>query len=100
PESLSSLQAEVAILTKLVNDLHQLSQSDRGALAYRKTQLDVVRLLQVAIASFHGRFQNKKMTITAHLPEHAVIFGDPDRLNQLFHNLLENSLRYTNEGGH
>ncbi len=99
PESLSSLQAEVAILTKLVNDLHQLSQSDRGALAYRKTQLDVVRLLQVAIASFHGRFQNKKMTITAHLPEHAVIFGDPDRLNQLFHNLLENSLRYTNEGG-
>lgn len=30
PESLSSLQAEVAILTKLVNDLHQLSQSDRG----------------------------------------------------------------------
>ncbi len=75
PESLSSLQAEVAILTKLVNDLHQLSQSDRGALAYRKTQLDVVRLLQVAIASFHGRFQNKKMTITAHLPEHAVILA-------------------------
>lgn len=99
PESLSSLQAEVGILTKLVNDLHQLSQSDRGALTYRKTQLDAVRLLQVAIASFRGRFQHKNMTITAHLPEQAVIFGDPDRLNQLFHNLLENSLRYTNEGG-
>ncbi|MDA5533452.1 two-component system sensor histidine kinase BaeS [Yersinia mollaretii] len=99
PESLISLQAEVGILTKLVNDLHQLSLSDHGALAYRKTQLDAVRLLQIAIASFHGRFQSKNITVTARLPEQAVIFGDPDRLNQLFHNLLENSLRYTNEGG-
>ncbi|CNB48165.1 signal transduction histidine-protein kinase BaeS [Yersinia frederiksenii] len=99
PESLISLQAEVGILTKLVNDLHQLSMSDRGALAYRKTQLDAVRLLQIAIASFRGRFQSKNMLITTHMPEHAVMFGDPDRLNQLFHNLLENSLRYTNEGG-
>jgi two-component system, OmpR family, sensor histidine kinase BaeS len=99
PESLISLQNEVGILTKLVNDLHQLSLSDHGALAYRKTQLDAVRLLQIAIASFSGRFHSKNMTITVNLPEQAVIFGDPDRLNQLFHNLLENSLRYTNEAG-
>ncbi|MDA5549976.1 two-component system sensor histidine kinase BaeS [Yersinia massiliensis] len=99
PESLISLQAEVGILTKLVNDLHQLSLSDHGALAYRKTQLDAIRLLQIAIASFHGRFQSKNITVVATLPEQAIIFGDPDRLNQLFHNLLENSLRYTNEGG-
>ncbi|CNH75773.1 two-component system sensor histidine kinase BaeS [Yersinia ruckeri] len=99
PESLSSLQAEVAMLTKLVNDLHQLSLSDRGALAYRKTRIDLVHLLQVALASFRGRTAQKQLTITTHLPEQATMFGDPDRLTQLIHNLMENSLRYTNDRG-
>ncbi|AJI93762.1 HAMP domain protein [Yersinia ruckeri] len=99
PESLSSLQAEVAMLTKLVNDLHQLSLSDRGALAYRKTRIDLVHLLQVALASFRGRTAQKQLTITTHLPEQATMFGDPDRLGQLIHNLMENSLRYTNDRG-
>lgn len=36
PETVASLQAEVGTLTKLVDDLHQLSMSDEGALAYQK----------------------------------------------------------------
>ncbi len=36
PETLASLQAEVGTLTKLADDLHQLSMSDEGALAYQK----------------------------------------------------------------
>lgn len=87
------------MLTKLVNDLHQLSLSDRGALAYRKTRIDLVHLLQVALASFRGRTAQKQLTITTHLPEQATMFGDPDRLGQLIHNLMENSLRYTNDRG-
>jgi signal transduction histidine kinase len=33
------------------------------------------------------------------LPDSAIVFGDRDRLMQLFNNLLENSLRYTDSGG-
>jgi len=99
PASLSSLQAEVSTLTKLVDDLHQLSLSDLGALAYRKSQVDCVHLLQIAVAVFRERFHAKGLQIVTHLPERALLFGDPDRLNQLFNNLLENSLRYTDAGG-
>jgi two-component system sensor histidine kinase BaeS len=99
PESLSSLQAEVTTLTKLVNDLHQLSMSDAGALAYRKTQIDVVHLIEITEAAFRERFRAKQISLSSQLPEQARIFGDPDRLMQLFNNLLENSLRYTDEGG-
>ncbi|MNS36087.1 Signal transduction histidine-protein kinase BaeS [compost metagenome] len=97
--SLGSLQAEVSTLTKLVDDLHQLSLSDLGALAYRKSQVDCVHLLQIAVASFRERFHAKGLDIVTQLPEQAPLFGDPDRLNQLFNNLLENSLRYTDAGG-
>lgn len=97
--SLLSLQTEVSTLTKLVDDLHQLSLSDVGTLAYRKGPTDLVRLLQISIAAFHERFQKKRIALTSHLPPALPVFGDPDRLCQLFNNLLENSLRYTDEGG-
>lgn len=99
PESIVSLQGEVTTLTKLVDDVHQLSLSDEGALAYRRSQTDLVPLLEVVAANFSGRYQNHRLTLELRLPDRAPLFGDPDRLMQLFTNLMENSLRYTDAGG-
>ena len=99
PDSVTSLQAEVATLTKLVDDLHQLSMSDEGALAYQKTFVDIITLLEVAAGAFRERFASRGLTIAVSLPENATVFGDGDRLMQLFNNLLENSLCYTDSGG-
>lgn len=99
PEAISSLQSEVVVLTKLVDDLHQLSLSDAGALAYRKQPVDLVNLLEVVAGSFGERYRSRGLTLNLALPAQAESFGDPDRLMQLFTNLLENSLRYTDSGG-
>lgn len=99
PDSIASLQAEVATLTKLVEDLHQLSMSDEGALTYQKSSVDIINLLEVAAGAFRERFASRGLSIGVSLPESAAIFGDRDRLMQLFNNLLENSLRYTDSGG-
>lgn len=99
PESVASLQAEVGTLTKLVDDLHQLSMSDEGALAYQKTSVDLIPLLEVAGGAFRERFASRGLTVTFSLPDSVIVFGDRDRLMQLFNNLLENSLRYTDSGG-
>ena len=99
PESVTSLQAEVATLTKLVNDLHQLSMSDEGALAYQKSPVDIISLLEIAADAFRERLASRGLTLNLALAENATVFGDPDRLMQLFNNLLENSLRYTDSGG-
>lgn len=99
PETLASLQMEVGTLSKLVDDLHQLSLSDEGALAYQKKPLDIVALLEVAAGAFKERFRSRELTIRLALPEQVTAFGDRDRLSQLFNNLLENSLRYTDAGG-
>ncbi|MBV5094155.1 envelope stress sensor histidine kinase BaeS [Tenebrionicola larvae] len=99
PETLASLQMEVGTLSKLVDDLHQLSLSDEGALAYQKAPLDMVALLEVAAGAFRERFRSRQLAIELALPEHVTLFGDSDRLSQLFNNLLENSLRYTDAGG-
>lgn len=99
PESVASLQAEVATLTKLVDDLRQLSMSDEGALAYYKEPVEVTSLLEIAADAFRERLASHGLTLNLALSETATVFGDPDRLMQLFNNLLENSLRYTDSGG-
>lgn len=99
PEAIGSLLSEVGVLSKLVDDLHQLSLSDEGALAYRKQATDLVQLLEVSAGSFNERYRSHGLTLTLQMPDEAPFFGDPDRLMQLFTNLLENSLRYTDAPG-
>ena len=82
-----------------MDDLHQLSMSDEGALAYQKAPIDVINILEVVTGAFRERFASRDLKINLSLPDSAVVFGDRDRLMQLFNNLLENSLRYTDGGG-
>ncbi|MBG6032352.1 two-component system sensor histidine kinase BaeS [Proteus hauseri] len=100
-ETLNSLLFEVTNLTKLVNDLHQLSLSDRGSLTYRKDFIDINEVILLAVASYRHTYQTKDITLLTELDDLSplIVQADPDRLIQLFHNLLENSVRYTYSGG-
>lgn len=101
PQTLESLHGETLHLGRLVNDLYELSMSDIGALNYRKIVVDPVGILEGAIELFEPRFTQQGLKICADLvqnPAYALL-ADPDRLQQLFTNLLENSLRYTDAPG-
>jgi len=100
-DTINSLHDEVQRLGRLVDDLYQLSLSDVGALTYRKTELDLAELLTEIIALYRLEFLSKDILLEALLPENgcAVVFGDKERLHQLFSNLLDNALKYTDAGG-
>lgn len=103
-ETLDSLHAEVVHLNTLVNDLHELSLSDIGALVYKKEQVDLNEILEGCI-DMHGKLAEKhnlkvSLMVESTAPDKALMmFGDPGRLLQLFDNLLQNSCRYTYGGG-
>ncbi len=71
----------------------------KGALAYQKAPVDLIPLLEVAGGAFRERFASRGLKLQFSLPDSITVFGDRDRLMQLFNNLLENSLRYTDSGG-
>jgi two-component system sensor histidine kinase BaeS len=98
-ESLASLRAEVNALGKLVDDLNQLALADSGALAYRKATVDVVPLVAQALESHRDRLAERALAVETAWNGAAPVFGDADRLRQMFRNLLENSARYTDRGG-
>jgi two-component system sensor histidine kinase BaeS len=98
--SLKSLQAEVDTLNKLVGDLYDLSLSDIGALTYRKVDVDLTDVLQSALSAYRARLAERGIALHAELPgQSLIVLADEARLRQLFHNVMENSLRYTNSGG-
>jgi two-component system sensor histidine kinase BaeS len=95
-----SLQAEVARLTKLVGDLHDLSVFDEGVLDYQSERIDIGALLNAVLDNAENRFRDAGIELTRQLPKEVVeVLADATRLEQLFANLLENTLRYTNSPG-
>jgi two-component system sensor histidine kinase BaeS len=99
PAALASLRGEAAAHGKLVDDLNLLSLAAVGALAYRKETLELEPLLAQAVESYRERFAQRGVSLEAARLDAARVFGDRDRLAQMFRNLLENSARYTDAGG-
>ncbi|MGZ8902672.1 MAG: ATP-binding protein [Methylobacter sp.] len=100
-EAIDSLFGDVMRLNRLTEDLYQLSLSDQGALSYRKVHVDPVEILKEDLAALKPDFQNKQITIqwTNNLDSPIRIYADPDRLSQLYRNLLNNSANYTDSNG-
>jgi two-component system sensor histidine kinase BaeS len=87
-------------LRHLVNDLYELSLTDLGGMTYRKNTMDLALLLQESITSMQPQFSLQNIELTFLLQNAPIIiFGDHNRLQQLFVNLLKNSLQYTNAPG-
>lgn len=100
PGALHSLQAEVGTLSQLVDDLYALALSDTGALTYRAQPIDLREPLKLAVEANQARLAQHPLHLELRLPELPLpVHADPVRLQQLFTNLLENSLRYTDRGG-
>ncbi len=100
PETVQSLHAEVLRLNRLVEDLYQLSISDIGALTYRKEPLSLSEVLHGSLESHQQEFKKKNVALLEDIKDSEItVSGDFERLSQLFSNLLENSLRYTDPSG-
>ena len=96
--ALDSLAAEAARLARLVEDLHTLSMSDLGALTYFKEPVDVAEIVEDVIDPQRRALALRGLELKLDL-EPGIVNGDGERLAQLFANLLQNSIRYTDAPG-
>jgi two-component system sensor histidine kinase BaeS len=98
-ESVASLAHETTRLTRLVEDLHTLSLSDRGALTYHREPVDVADVLRDAVAGWRREAEERGLSLTMDLEDDTIVLADETRLAQVFANLMQNSLRYTDAPG-
>jgi len=95
-----SLQEEVTRVTRLAEDFHQLALSDLRALPCTFASVSPAALLGAAVARLDPRAQAAGLTLVSEAAgSPPMAHWDPQRIDQLLSNLLENSLRYTDAPG-
>ena len=99
PESIDAMQRQVLSLTRLIDELYALARADVGELDCRRERLDLWALAASEAGAFAERFQQAAIALECAPAASACVLADPDRMRQVFANLLENSLRYTAAGG-
>ncbi|WP_220810333.1 hybrid sensor histidine kinase/response regulator [Noviherbaspirillum aridicola] len=87
-------------LTRLVDDLLDVSRVSRGAVHLRREALDLRDILDSALHAVRGLLDERGLAVSTSITPGAYrMWGDATRLEQVLTNLLANAARYTESGG-
>jgi CheY-like chemotaxis protein len=95
------LRRQVGQMSRLVDDLLDLSRITRGRIELRRERIELAAVVQQAVEAVRALYQSKGQELTITLPSHPVhLEADPARLAQVVGNLLNNACKFTDEDGH
>ena len=95
------LAGQTVRLSRLADDISEVSRAEEGQLPVQLHPLAVDDLLASALQEWEERFETAGVALRREvaLPHSVTIHADPDRLAQVLGNLLSNALRHTSPGG-
>jgi PAS domain S-box-containing protein len=95
------MERQLAQMVRLVDDLLDVSRITRGKLELRKEQVQLSAAVSSAVETSRPLIDHMGHELTVTLPGQTLIVdADLTRLAQVFSNLLNNSAKYTDRGGH
>ncbi|MBO6060577.1 MAG: HAMP domain-containing protein, partial [Clostridia bacterium] len=87
-------------MTVMVNDLLDLARIESGQYKLNPEAFDVTELIRRTVITFEARIAAKELNVDIDLPEDPVyVEADPTRIAQVLHNLVDNAVKYTGDGG-
>ncbi|KRF18630.1 sensor histidine kinase [Paenibacillus sp. Soil787] len=96
---LDLIAGESKRLTLLIEDLFELSKMEEGKVSLVLEWIDLTEVLENVIQKCRLKANEKGLQLQHHFDENLpLVFGDGLRMEQVFTNLLENAIRYTNKG--
>jgi signal transduction histidine kinase len=98
-EFLQIITAESERLTRLVNDVLDVTKIESGEMEWREESISPTPLLEQCARTFNPLFENSPLRFHIQVPQHLpTVRGDHDRLQQVVHNLLNNAMKFTSQG--
>ncbi|MBU0486359.1 MAG: PAS domain S-box protein [Bacteroidetes bacterium] len=99
-EYLSAIKMSGDALIVLINDILDLAKVDAGKMMFDKTPFKLSVSLAAMIHLFEAKIQEKNLLLIREYDENIpkVMIGDPIRLHQIILNLIDNAVKFTNQG--
>lgn len=98
--AIRSLNEETALLSRLVNELQELSLAEAGELKLVYQTEDVAGLVRQAVTSWQPQLTAEEISLSLEVPDDlAPVNIDWQRVNEVLHNILENAVAHTRKGG-
>jgi signal transduction histidine kinase len=96
---LKLINRESGRVVKLVEDLLDLSRLDADEYVLIKHPFPLAQLIEDFIIKYGPSLKEKNISLKLDLDPDIIINGDEGRLEQIFQNIIDNSIRYTDSGG-
>lgn len=98
-DNLNIVVSESERLSTLINEVLDLAKIESGKFAWNDEHVNIAPIIERAVATTATLFVQKGIELHKNIePRLPEIFGDPDRLLQVFVNLLSNAVKFTDQG--
>jgi signal transduction histidine kinase len=98
-EALADCVEESERVLSMLATLMDIAEAEAGTMRLERRPFDLCRLIREVTDMYQYVAEENKIRIGTELPESCEACVDPDRMRQAFGNLLDNALKYTDEGG-
>jgi heavy metal sensor kinase len=99
-QTLKSNLEEINRMSQIVEDLLLLSRADTGQIELNKGDINLAEILSQVVAQMDMLARSKGLDLSASNNHRDIhIFGDALRIREMLINLIENGIKYTEEGG-
>jgi len=86
-------------LSRMINDLLDISKIESGKILLQKNQCNIVQIARDVYSSFYKRVKDHELDFVLTLPKNDIsIYADQDKIIQVFTNLIGNALKFTKQG--
>jgi len=92
---LQTIEADADRVTRLITELLDISRIDAGRLQVRKQPVDIYAAIDRHIERFVASgYERERFALSGHEKALPEVWADPDRLDQILANLMENAVRH------
>ncbi len=99
-DNIRSLDEEASLLSRLIDDLQELSLAEAGELRLNRQIQDITSVIKQTVATKQNQAVAKEIRVSTELPDKLPPANiDSQRISQVLRNLLENAIAHTENGG-
>ncbi len=96
---LLTIEKETIRLNKLINDLVELNYLQEDLYILNIEPIAIAQLFYDTLDLFSIHISQKSLDIHSQIQEDLILIGDPRRIQQVFYNILDNAIKYTEDAG-